>query len=73
MQTIGLSNQPQHTSSRWRVLKVALLICLAVIAVPILFFVILNNLPARQFSSIESPDKTYTVNLRGRKILIDQN
>lgn len=67
MQTIGLSHQPRHTSSRWRVLKVAVLVCLTVIAVPILFLVVLNNLPARQFSSIESPDKTYTVNLRGRK------
>jgi hypothetical protein len=38
-----------------------------VIAVPILFLVVVNNLPARQFSSIESPDKTYMVNLRGRK------
>ena len=48
-------------------LKIALLLCLAVIAIPILFLVVLNNLPAPQFSTIESPDKTYTVNLRGRK------
>ena len=67
METIGLSNQPGQTSSRWRVLKVAVLICLTVIAIPILVFLIVNNLPARQFASIESPDKTYTVNLRGQK------
>lgn len=67
METIGLSNQTPRTSSRWRVLKIAVLLCLVLVAIPILFFVVLNNLPARQFSSIESPDKTYTVNLRGRK------
>ena len=48
-------------------LKVAVLICLTVVAIPILFLVVVNNLPARQFASIESPDKTYVVNLRGKK------
>ena len=67
METIGLSNQTPQTSSGWRVLKIAVLMCLAVVAIPIVFLVIWNNLPARQFASIESPDKTYTVNLRGRK------
>lgn len=67
MQTIGPANQPQRSSSRWRVLIVALLLCLTVVAIPILFLLVLNNLPARQFASTASPDKTYTVNLRGRK------
>ncbi|HET8781784.1 MAG TPA: hypothetical protein VFM63_05180 [Pyrinomonadaceae bacterium] len=67
METIGLSDQPLRTSSRWRVLKVAVLICFAIVAIPILFVVVVNNLPARQFASTESPDKTYTVNLRGKK------
>lgn len=67
METIGLSNQTPQTSTRWRVLKVAVLICLTVIAIPILFLVVVNNLPARQFASTESPDKTYVVNLRGNK------
>jgi len=49
------------------VLKIAVLLCLALVAIPIVFFVVLNILPARQFASIESPDKTYVVNLRGRK------
>lgn len=67
MQTTGLSDQIRRSSRRWRLLKVAVLICLTVIAIPILFFVVVNNLPAWQFASTESPDKTYTVNLRGRK------
>jgi hypothetical protein len=67
METIGLSNDTPQTSSRWRVLKVALLICVTIVAIPILFLVVVNNLPARQFASLESPDKTYTVNLRGNK------
>jgi hypothetical protein len=67
METIGLSAQTPPASSRWRVLKIAVLLCLALVAIPIVFLVVVNNLPARQFASIESPGKTYTVNLRGRK------